>query len=158
MVFWCLSVAGDDARMEREVERIGSAVEEMLRASDGHAALEVLLRYLLATHTRFNVKKIANLLEKAAGPKAREAIVTELDEIERRGERRGQAQMLLELLTIRFGSVPAKMKARVMAADQVTLSRWAERVLTAPTLATVLDEAPAQASPGRPPSARKRTR
>jgi len=146
--------------MVREIDRIGSAVNEVLKAPDGHAALEVLLRYLLATHTRFNVKKIANLLEKAAGPKAREAIVTELDEIERRGERRGQAQMLLELLTIRFGSVPAKMKARVMAADQVTLSRWAERVLTAPTLANVLDEARAEASasPARRPSVSKRVR
>ena len=137
----------------------------MLRAPDGHAALKVLLRYLLATHKHFDVKKIANLLEKAAGPKVREAIVTELDEIERRGElrgelrgertgertgeRRGQARMLLKLLTIRFGPVPAEMSAQVMAADQATLSRWAARVLTAPTLETVLAKARAGASKAR---------
>jgi hypothetical protein len=153
VVFWCLSVAGDDARMEREIERIGSAVDEMLRAPDGHAALEVLLRYLLATHSRFNVKKIANLLEKAAGPKAREVIVTELDEIERRGERRGQARMLLKQLKIRFGPVPADVSAQVMAANDATLSRWAARVLTAPTLETVLAKARASASPARRSSA-----
>jgi hypothetical protein len=140
-------------------------VDEMLRAPDGHAALKVLLRYLLVTHKHFDVKKIANLLEKAAGPKAREAIVTELDEIERRGElrgertgelrgertgeRRGQARMLLKLLTIRFGSVPAEVSAHVMAADQATLSRWAARVLTAPTLETVLAKARAGASKAR---------
>ena len=121
----------------------------------------MLLRYLLATHKHFDVKKIANLLEKAAGPKVREAIVTELDEIERRGElrgelrgertgeRRGQARMLLKLLTIRFGPVPAEMSAHVMAADQATLSRWAARVLTAPTLETVLAKARAGASKAR---------
>ena len=119
----------------------------------------------LATHKHFDVKKIANLLEKAAGPKAREAIVTELDAIERRGERKGraqgrtegrtegQAQMLLKQLTIRFGSVPIKEKARVKAADEATLSRWAARVLTAPTLAEVLDEDRAGASPARRSSA-----
>ena len=158
VVFWCLSVAGDDARMEREIERIGSAVNEVLQAPNGHAALEVLLRYLLATHTHFNVKKIANLLEKAAGPKAREAIVTELDDIERRGQTKGRAQMLLEQLAIRFGSVPAKVSAQVMAADEAALSRWAARVLTAPTLENVLDEDRAGASPARRPSASKRAR
>ena len=70
----------------------------------------MLLRYLVATHGRFSVK-IGNLLDKAAGPKAREAIVTELDDIERRGQTKGRAQMLLELLTIRFGSVPTKVSA-----------------------------------------------
>ena len=151
--------------MVREIDRIGSAVNEVLKAPDGHAALEVLLRYLLATHTRFNVKKIANLLEKAAGPKAREAIVTELDEIERRGELRGErrgqtkgraqgrAQMLLEQLKIRFGPVPADVSAQVMAADEATVSRWAARVLTAPTLADVLSKARASASPTRRTSA-----
>jgi hypothetical protein len=129
-------------------------------------ALEVLLRYLLATHGRFSVKKIGNLLDKAAGPKAREAIVTVLDDIERRGRAQGRAQgrvqgraqMLLELLTIRFGAVPPEVNARVMAADEATLSRWAARVLTAPTLANVLDEARAGASPVRRPSASKRAR
>ena len=152
-VLWCLSVAGDDARMEREIERIRSAVNEMVRARDGLAAFEVLLRYLAATHGRFSVEKIGNLLDKAAGPKAREAIVTVFDDIERKGRTEGQAQMLLKQLTIRFGPVPAKEKARVKAADEAALSRWAARVLTAPTLAEVLDEDRAGASPARRPSA-----
>jgi 3',5'-cyclic AMP phosphodiesterase CpdA len=34
-VLWCLSAAGDDAQMEQEIERIGSAVNEVLQAPDG---------------------------------------------------------------------------------------------------------------------------
>jgi hypothetical protein len=136
------------------------------RAPDRYAALEVLLRYLSATHERFGVKKIGKLLEKAAGPEAREVIVTGLDRLERRGERRGerkgehkgQTKMLLGLLAVRFGSVPDEVSARVMAADEATLTRWATRVLTAPTLESVLEEDGAGASPARRPSASKRAR
>jgi hypothetical protein len=45
-----------------------------------------------------------------------------------------------------------------MAADEATLSRWAARVLTAPTLENVLDEDRAGASPARRPSGSKRAR
>jgi hypothetical protein len=41
--------------------------------------------------------------------------------------------MLLYLLAARFGEVPAEMLARVEAADQGVLERWAVRVLTAKT-------------------------
>jgi Putative transposase, YhgA-like len=156
VVLWCLSVAGDDGRMVRESHRIGSALAEVLRAPDRYAALEVLLRYLSATHERFTVKKIGKLLEKAAGPEAREVIVTGLDKLERRGERKGQAKMLLGQLAVRFSSVPDEVSARVMAADEATLTRWAMRVLTAPTLESVLDEDRAGATPTRRASASKR--
>ena len=49
-----------------------------------------------------------------------------------------------------------------MAAEKATLSRWAARVLTAPTLEKLLDEdragASTGASPARRPSASKRAR
>jgi hypothetical protein len=161
-VLWCLSVADDDARMEREIERIRGAVNEMAEAGDEHAAFEVLLRYLFATHRRLSAEQIGNLLDKAAGPKAREAIVTVMNISERKWLAQGRAEMLLQQLTLRFGAVPAQASARVMAANKATLSRWAARVLTAPTLADVLDEEPvaasAGASPARRPSASKRAR
>ena len=39
IVLWCLSVAGDDARLERELGRVLSAVEEVLGSPNGLAAL-----------------------------------------------------------------------------------------------------------------------
>ncbi len=159
VVLWCLSVAGDDARLEREITRIAEALDEVLRAADGPAALEALLRYLVATHERLSVKKMGKLLEKAAGPRAQEVIVTVLDEIERRGERRGRAEgrarTLLELLASRFGAVPAKVSARILAADEATLTTWTARLLSASTLHEVIGEG----SERRPrPPARKRSR
>jgi hypothetical protein len=50
------------------------------------------------------------------------------------GRREGEAEMLLRLLHIRFGTLPADTEAHVQAADPETLLRWSERVLTAATL------------------------
>jgi len=55
------------------------------------------------------------------------------------GRREGEAEVLLRQLQVRFGPLPADVTARVTAADMVTLLRWSERVLSAPTLDTVFD-------------------
>ena len=51
-----------------------------------------------------------------------------------KGIRQGEAQMLLRLLTLRFGVLPQSAHAQVESADADTLLRWSERVLTASTL------------------------
>jgi hypothetical protein len=171
VVLWCLSVAGDDARLEAEIGHIFAALEEVVRAPNGLAALEALPRYLVATHRRLNVnvKKVGELLE-GAGSRTKEGLVTVLDEIELRGERKGKREgerkgkrkgreeMLLKLLAARFGEVPAEVVARVEAADQRALDRWAVRVLTAKTPEGVLDDgegAGRHAPSTRRPAARK---
>ena len=162
VVLWCLSVAGDDARFEREITRIAGALDEVLRAPNGLAALEALLRYLLATHEHLSVQKVGRILEKASGQRAQEVIVTVLDEIERRGERRGErkgrARTLLELLAGRFGAVPAEVSARILAADEATLTTWTARLLSASTLLEVIGEESARAPTSPRPSVRKRSR
>jgi hypothetical protein len=55
--------------------------------------------------------------------------------------------VLLEQLRARFGPVPAKVSAKVQAADAATLSRWAVRVLTAPSLKDVLADDGGKSSP-----------
>jgi hypothetical protein len=54
------------------------------------------------------------------------------------GRREGEAEMLLRLLRIRFGTLSADTEARVQEADPETLLQWSERVLTAATLDEVL--------------------
>lgn len=174
VVMWCLSVAGDDERLAREIGRIGRLLDEVLSAPNGRAALEVLLRYLAATHVRMRAEKVGELLMKAAGPPAQEVIVTFLDEIERRGELKGKRegkregrregarmereQVVLELLAARFGPLPAGVKERVGAADDATLAQWTLRVLTARTLKAVLEGEAAPAAPERRAAPRKRAR
>ena len=58
---------------------------------------------------------------------------------ERIGERTGQRKLLLKQLTSRFGKLPEAAVSRVNAAGVTQLETWAERVLTAPTLAEVID-------------------
>ena len=53
------------------------------------------------------------------------------------GRREGEAAMLLQLLQLRFGPLPAEVTARVTAADADMLLRWSAQVLSAPTLAAV---------------------
>jgi hypothetical protein len=52
----------------------------------------------------------------------------------------GQRGMLLEQLHARFGVVPPSAALRIKAADVAELSRWAKRVLSAPTLEDVLGD------------------
>ena len=145
VVLGLLSVAGDSARLERELGRVAAAVREIVEAPDALAALEALVRYLLATHPGLSVKKVTRLLEKAGGPQTTEAMMTVLDEIELRGERRGKregrAKMLLQQMEVRFGPVSADVATRIEAADETALGRWAIRVLTAPTPEEVIGDA-----------------
>ena len=156
VVLWCLSVAGDDERFELEIERIGEALDEVLLAKDGLAALGVLLRYLAATHQRIGAAKVGEILESATGSEVREVIITWLDEVEERGRMEGrtegQARLLRKLLTVRFGALPASARARIADADEATLSRWGVRLLTAKTLDEVFGEA-RRAPPSSRPSA-----
>jgi predicted transposase YdaD len=172
IVLWCMSVAGDEARLEAELQHRAKAIEKMVQAPDGLAALGAVMRYIVATHQGMSEKKTRELLEKV-GPRTKEAVVTWVDAMEQRAEKRGEkrgvrrgvregcARMLLQQLAARFGEVPAEVAARVEAAGEGELDRWALRMLTAPTLEDALDdgEATGQSAPStRRPVARKRAR
>jgi hypothetical protein len=155
-VLWALSVAGDDERLEREIAGVGPALADVLLGRD-HAALEALLRYLAATHQRLQREKIGELVESAAGPEAREVIVTWIDEAVQEGRNEGRVAILLEQLQARFGAVPAEVRARVRAADEATLSRWAVRILTASSIDAALAES-RKTTPARKTAARRQSR
>lgn len=54
------------------------------------------------------------------------------------GERAGMARLLMNLLAQRFGAVPPEVETRIQDASADTLTRWAERMLTAPSIDDVL--------------------
>jgi hypothetical protein len=56
------------------------------------------------------------------------------------GRKEGERALLLRLLRSRFGELPVAAAARVESAEIAVLERWGERVLSAKTLAEVLDE------------------
>lgn len=167
VVLWALSVAGDDERLEAEIGRLSRALDEVLAAPDGLAALEALLRYLVATRARMRPAEVGKLLENTVGADAQEVIVDFVEamkqegrregrrEGKREGKREGRAQTLLDLLAARFGPVPADARARVEAADEPTLVKWTHRLLTAPTLDDVLHADAPPAKPSRRTAPRK---
>lgn len=158
LVLRCMSVADDDERLQREIGRMGEAIAEAVTAPNGLAALEVLLRYLVATHARLRASRVGELLMKAADPVAQEEIVDFIEQFKREGKAEGRAEgkaeVLLEQLAARFGRLPAAVKSRVRASSEEELSACALRVLTAPTLAEVLDGAQRPRASTRPANAR----
>jgi len=56
------------------------------------------------------------------------------------GRKEGERAMLLRQLRARFGELPADVVSRVEGAEVGTIERWGERVLSAKSLAEVLDE------------------
>ncbi|WP_437679604.1 DUF4351 domain-containing protein [Sorangium sp. So ce131] len=71
----------------------------------------------------------------------KEGLQEGLQEGRKAGLKEGERTLLLRQLRARFGELPAAVVARVEAADVAELERWGERVLSAKTLAEVLDEA-----------------
>ena len=55
------------------------------------------------------------------------------------GEAKGRAEVVIKQLTLRFGPLSASTEARVRAASIAELDRIAERVLSARSLAEVLE-------------------
>ncbi|MEC3917460.1 DUF4351 domain-containing protein [Nocardia sp. CDC160] len=55
------------------------------------------------------------------------------------GRAEGRAEALLELLTMRFGPVPASVAERVRNSSIDQLQQWTARILTAETLAKIFE-------------------
>ena len=165
VVLWCLSVAGDGARFEAELDQLVEELNAIYATPREVDALIALMRYLVATHRELKAPKIAQLLETTARKGQKEINVDFLDELKREGRVEGEARSLLRLLAARFGRVPAEAKERILSAKEATLARWSVRVLTAPTLEEVLGSgrgtkktaaARKSATPARRPAARGR--
>jgi hypothetical protein len=144
VVLWALSVAGDDERLEREFGKMREPLGAVLAAPDGEAALDVLMRYLAATHRKMSREKVGELLEAALGPKGPKMTMTWIDELEEKNRREGKLEgargMLLQQIAARFGAVPTRVEARIRRADEAALRRWSIRVLTATTAAEVVGD------------------
>ena len=71
-------------------------------------------------------------LVRQLGPRAEETLMTgaEILRAEGRaeGEARGRAEVLLKLLELKFGQVPASVAQRVNGAALQEIDRWVERV------------------------------
>lgn len=149
--------SSDDARLEAELVRVSAGLEKVFQRERGWLFWEAFGRYFVTTYPGLSRTKLGKLLEKTAGPRTREAFVTWINELQRRGERRGRVMSLLLLLTARFGLVPPNVVKRIQIADELTIDRWTIRVLTEPTLKDVLADEGKGTARRRPATGRRIT-
>lgn len=108
-------------------------------------------RHLLAAFTYIvNVSDISteqlHPFANRLGPVAQEALMTTAEKLraegraqgEALGRTQGEASLLLEQLTVRFGPQPADVQSLVRAASSRQLHTWARRILTATSVDDVL--------------------
>ena len=123
-------------RAEHEAKTIGI----VLRGPRGCHALALLLEYIFAVR-KSEPEGLPAALEAGLGSEAREAYMSFaqklIDEGRAKGRTEGQAEMLLRQVTARFGAAPPSVVDRVRAASGEQLEIWAERILTAASLADV---------------------
>jgi hypothetical protein len=73
------------------------------------------------------------------GPEAEEAYVTIAEMRDAKGQAKGRAETLVELLDIRFGPLPEAVLTTVRDASTESLKVWTARVLTIETLDQLFD-------------------
>jgi predicted transposase/invertase (TIGR01784 family) len=131
----------------------GDVMHDVLRAANGLEALVLVMRYILLVNDHVEPEAAQALLDRVAGPDAKDAIMTAGERLLLQGEERGlkkgleqgiqqgERSLLLRQLRKRFAQqVTAETAQRVEAASNDEISAWADRVLDARTLDEVLGD------------------
>ncbi len=142
VALWCLRNARTPELLQQHLGRWADLVREVRAAPNGAKALEMVLRYIYLVSDRLEVEDLLALVAKEVGDEIAEDAVTLgerlIEQGVQKGEQQGRRSMLLRLLRLRFGELPSPALARINAADMPQLDLWADRVLTAASLADVL--------------------
>jgi hypothetical protein len=105
-------------------------------APNGASALSALASYLLEA-SEGRPEDLRDFFRELA-PRAEEFAVTAAEKLRAQGieegRERGRVELLLRLLTLRFGPLSPEVQARVGSAAPVAVELWAERVLSATSL------------------------
>ena len=110
----------------------------------GQDRLGVLISYCIET-TQLQPRLVAAALGSSIDHRIKESLMAMEGRVRREGRMEGRAEgrvegraeTLLLQLTKRFGSPGREVEARVRQATEIELTRWAEAVLTAPSLEQV---------------------
>jgi hypothetical protein len=120
---------------------------EVINAPNGLEALELIMRYILRVNDYVEPDDLRAFLARVAGPDAKEIVMTAWDRLEERSEQRGiqkgvlqgERALLLRQLRKRFvNEVDVDTERRLASASADQIATWAERVLSAPSLAEIL--------------------
>ncbi|MQY27393.1 Rpn family recombination-promoting nuclease/putative transposase [Nocardia aurantia] len=125
---------GNPALIDLITQDYGPDLHASFNAAGGDQLFEYIMRYILTVTAGSIGEDDLEPLYDLLGPKARDITVTLAEKFEARGEARGRAESLLDLMRVKFRSVPSEVRDVVRAADVAQLRTWTERMLTADTL------------------------
>jgi hypothetical protein len=138
LVLWALKNAREAGWLGGEIGAWKDLIADVLNERDGTRALTALFRYILQASPTVKREVLRGLLPGDRGVEVEEAVMNWHEQEVDLGERRGEGRVVLKLLRLRFGELPAAVVARIEAAEVPELDAWAERIITASRLEDVL--------------------
>jgi hypothetical protein len=136
LVALCLKYAGYEPHLQERLRQWLDLFGRVVRAPGGVGALEVVARYILEVND-INAESLRGVLDSTLEPEAIDAIMTGAEKLRAEGRAEGRAELVLKLLTLRFGPLTEATVACVRAASIEQLDGYAEGVLTAQSLEQV---------------------
>jgi hypothetical protein len=129
-----------DREVLAAIGRWADLLRAAARARGGALSLEAIASYILH-QTDLSPARIAAAFARAIHQPAGNQVMSTADRLFARGmvegKAEGKSELVLRLLAARFGTLPARLVARVRAASTRDLDRWALRLLDAKSLAEV---------------------
>jgi len=122
----------DDAAVAAAFADWADVGRRVIQSASGHDALAAITSYILQT-TRLDRARLAVVVGRHLGDRAMKEFVSTADQI----RREGFAEALGQLLTRRFGPLPADVTKRLQQAGRAELQRWMARAIDAASLAAV---------------------
>jgi hypothetical protein len=106
-------------------------LREMYAGPNGDADLRCMLNYISDVSDR--IIELGPVMDRL-GPEAKEAYMTMREQLEARGEAKGEAKILLRLLQQKFGTLSDAILDTVRKANTEQLEAWSDHILAAKTL------------------------
>jgi hypothetical protein len=149
LALWCLR-HGRESGSDRHdlvpaLRRWSDVLLEAVRAPHGLEAMRTVMRYILIVSGPRPPEAFRGLFA-SLGPDTEEAFMNMAEYLRNegraegleKGRLEGERRFLLRQLNARFGPVDAASQARIEAATEADLERWAEQLLTAASLEDAL--------------------
>lgn len=148
LVLWALKHVRRGRDVIPALRKARDLVRAVLLAPNGVASLLTVMRYIVEVADS-SEQELISTLERTMLPDAREALMTLAERWRREGLREGikkgiekgrkenQRQVLLRLLSRRFGALPEPVVDRVRGAKLDQLDRWFDRGISALSLDAV---------------------
>ena len=140
VALWALRDARFD-RFDRSLVAWTRLLSQVFHGPGGREAFRTIFCYIYAVRGNATARELA---ETIPDPILREEAMTIAEQLRQEGHhaglQEGRRGMLLKQLKLKFGPLDEATQARVAAADDAALDRYAERVLSAATLSAVLED------------------